>query len=359
MTTTGLSPGSFTTFGEMLRVMRRRAHLTQGELGIAVGYSGTFITRLEGNVRPPDPTTVRARFVDALRLQDEPELARRLIELAYVARQKSHAKHPVIGTSPDPANPDPTMNLPAHLTLFIGRSQELAAVTGLLATGRLVTLTGCGGAGKTRLALEVGAASLPAFPDGVHLVELASLADPGRVADAIVTALGLHPSNRPGLDVLIEQWRRRRALLLLDNCEHLIGACAELAEALLRACPGLHILATSRERLNLQGEIVWRVPSLATDEAVQLFAARARRATGLHPDARERRGGPVDLPAARRHPAGHRTGGRTPQRDVGRRAGAPVAGPLPDTHRGQPYDTDAPPHVTRGHRLELRPVVRT
>ena len=94
MTTMGLSPGSFTTFGEMLRVMRRRARLTQGELGIAVGYSGTFITRLESNVRPPDPTTVRARFVDALRLQDEPELARRLIELADLVTEMREIKHP-------------------------------------------------------------------------------------------------------------------------------------------------------------------------------------------------------------------------------------------------------------------------
>src|SRR6266542_4105242 len=116
MSTMGLSPGSFTTFGEMLRVMRRRARLTQGELGIAVGYSGTFITRLESNLRTPDPSTVRARFVDALKLQDVPELARRLVELAYTSRQKSRAEPEVGDDSTGPADPHLVMRLPAHLT---------------------------------------------------------------------------------------------------------------------------------------------------------------------------------------------------------------------------------------------------
>ncbi len=112
-------------------------------------------------------------------------------------------------------------------------------------------------------------------------MELAPLADPGLVADLVATALGLASSSRTALDVLVSHLRDKQALLLLDNCEHLVQACAELVDALLRACPRLHILATSRERLNVYGETAWQVPSLSDSESLQLFVERA---SAVRPD---------------------------------------------------------------------------
>ncbi len=271
----GLESGSFTTFGALLKHLRRRARLTQRELAIAVGYSETYITRLENDTRLPDPSAVKAHFLDALRLRDEPETARRLIDLAEQARKSSPSTRSTL-------HAPRFTNLPAPLTRLVGRERELAEVARLLGTSRLVTLTGSGGVGKTRLAVEVGLslagatpAVAPAFPDGAWLVELAPLADPGLVADLTATALGLASSSRTALDVLVSHLRDKQALLLLDNCEHLVQACAELADALLRACPRLHILATSRERLNVYGETAWRVPSLSDSESLQLFVERA------------------------------------------------------------------------------------
>ena len=268
----------------MLRHLRRRARLTQRDLGAAVGYSESYITRLESDERRPDPATVSARFVDALALAHEPELAHRLTELAQQASGGFLLK-------PEPSQflAQPATNLPAQLTRFIGREREMAEVKRLLSSTRLFTLTGSGGAGKTRLAIEIGASFLgpgglpphPAFPGGVWWVDLAPLADPQLVPETVATTLGRRPMSRPALVVLIEYLLDRRVLLILDNCEHLIGACAELAEALLRACPDLRILTTSREPLNIPGEVTWRVPSLAMDDARLLFAERARAA---HPD---------------------------------------------------------------------------
>jgi predicted ATPase/class 3 adenylate cyclase len=180
-------------------------------------------------------------------------------------------------------------NLPVQLTRFIGREGAITEVKGLLESTRLLTLTGSGGTGKTRLALEVGVAALQIFVDGVWLVELAALSDGAMVADTMAAILGMPQSNQPMLAVLMQYLRDKRVLLLLDNCEHLIQACAEVAEALLRACPNLRILATSREGLGLAGELTWPVPTLhmpdadaqltpselATFEAVRLFSDRA------------------------------------------------------------------------------------
>ncbi len=159
----------------------------------------------------------------------------------------------------------------------------------LLQTVRLVTLTGGGGVGKTRLALGAAAAALPTCPDGVWLASLAPLQDPMLVSHAVAAAIGVPEwSGLPLLATLTEALRERRALLVLDNCEHLVQACAELVEALLSACPDLRILATSREPLGLAGEVTWRVPSLGLPkpppppveelskyEAVRLFIERA------------------------------------------------------------------------------------
>jgi predicted ATPase len=154
----------------------------------------------------------------------------------------------------------------------------------------LVTLTGSGGAGKTRFALQVAAAAVEGYPEGVCLSELAPVADPALVPKAVATALNVHEvPNRSLAETLVDVLRTKSLLLVLDNCEHLVAACAELADILLRSCPSLRILATSREPLGIAGEILWRVPSLSVPdpmrlppperlveyEAVRLFVERA------------------------------------------------------------------------------------
>ena len=156
-------------------------------------------------------------------------------------------------------------NLPLQLTSFVGRSAEIDELITLLSDARLVTLTGAGGIGKTRLALEVAARLLGDFDSGVWLVELASLTDPVLVPQAIAMALGFtaQPEFAP-MEALIRVLGARHLLCVLDNCEHLIEAAAQTADALLRHCPGLHILATSRDVLGVAGEVTWRVPSMPT-----------------------------------------------------------------------------------------------
>jgi predicted ATPase/DNA-binding CsgD family transcriptional regulator len=184
-------------------------------------------------------------------------------------------------------------NLPAQLTSFVGRERDTAEVTRLLSTARLLTLTGAGGIGKTRLALEVATKASVDFSDGVWLVELAPLTDQRLVAATVLAALGAREEpDRPPLATLVDLLKAKQSLLVLDNCEHLVSACAGLAETLLRECPGLRILATSRHLLAVAGEVGWRVPSLAfpdpghppspeqlaQPEAARLFVERARAA---------------------------------------------------------------------------------
>jgi predicted ATPase/DNA-binding NarL/FixJ family response regulator len=184
-------------------------------------------------------------------------------------------------------------NLPVELTSFVPRDGELAELTTLIAGARLVTLTGSGGCGKTRLALHAAAGRVAAHADGVWLAELASLHDPAQVTASIADVLQVRqrgPGSGPA--ELAKAIDTQELLLVLDNCEHLIHRCAEVADALLRACPRLRILATSREPLSVPGEVTWRVPSLPFPadpslvppgdlvrfEAVRLFAERARLA---------------------------------------------------------------------------------
>ncbi len=181
-------------------------------------------------------------------------------------------------------------NLPIQLTSFVGREKEIEDVKRLLASSHLITLTGIGGSGKTRLALQAAADLLPSFPDGVWLVELASLADPTVIPQKMASVLKLREEpRRTALDVLLDYLRPRRLLLVLDNCEHLVAACTELAHTLLRYAPSLKILATSRERLAVAGEVTYPVPALSLpdlaqaltleelrrSEAIRLFAERA------------------------------------------------------------------------------------
>lgn len=182
--------------------------------------------------------------------------------------------------------------LPVQLSTFIGREREIMRITRLLQGTALLTLTGPGGCGKTRLALAVAESAVRRFPDGVWLVELAPYSDPRLAPLAVATALNLRESpGTPLIETLTEHLKSRHLLLLLDNCEHLIQSCAQLAHDLLTACPNLHILATSREPLHITGETTWLVPALALPdlkalppvqelsqvEAVRVFVERARR----------------------------------------------------------------------------------
>jgi predicted ATPase/DNA-binding winged helix-turn-helix (wHTH) protein len=191
-----------------------------------------------------------------------------------------------------PAPPRPLANLPEPVSELIGRDAEVEEILGLAAAHRLVTLTGAGGIGKTRLGLEVARRLLPKFVDGVWVVELAPLSDPGLVPVTVATALGLDLAD----DVVSPErvanaLAAKQLLLVLDNCEHLVGAAASMAEALFRANPAARVLATSRDPLRAEGECLYRVPSLAVPMegsqdvedplrygAVRLFIARARAA---------------------------------------------------------------------------------
>ena len=196
----------------------------------------------------------------------------------------------------DRAAPPGSGNLQPRLTSFVGRGQDMAEIARLLTSNRLVTLAGVGGVGKTRLGLEVARRIAGRFRHGVWVVELASLTEAGQVEQAVGQLFGLHQEGRRGpAQALAEHLKGRQLLLLLDNCEHLVDACAELSEALLRACPDLKILTTSREGLHAAGETVFQVPCLALPtesdmqnldtlarvEAVQLLLTRA---ASLQPD---------------------------------------------------------------------------
>lgn len=162
-------------------------------------------------------------------------------------------------------------NLPVQLSSFVGREREIDEVIALLSVSRLVTLIGPGGSGKTRLALQVSSLELEQFAHGVWLVELAPLSDPELVPQVAGSVLGLR--EQPGhrmIETLSDFLHSRQLLLVLDNCEHLIEACAQFSERLLRACPGLKILATSREAIGITGERAWYVPTLSLPDTGQL-----------------------------------------------------------------------------------------
>jgi predicted ATPase len=191
------------------------------------------------------------------------------------------------------ASPAAASNVPRPLTSFVGRQQEIAGLTRLLAENRLVTLTGAGGCGKTRLSLEVAAQQAQqagAYPDGAWLVEVAPVADGAQLPHAVAVALGIveDPAQSP-VAQLTRELKPRRLLLVLDNCEHLIDACAQFSWALLQSCPGVTVLATSRQALGVAGEAVWHVApfpvpavaaatsaqAVAGNDAVRLFVERA------------------------------------------------------------------------------------
>lgn len=221
-------------FPQLVRGLWRRRKLCQTDLSRLLGVSKLSILRWEhGRTRPSDHAWQRMLEMEALRdgaMRAEPEAS----------------------------------ILPQPLTRFVGREAELAELAKFLQHTRLVTLSGSGGCGKTRLAIELAWREQAGHADGATMVELGTLADPRLVPQMIATSLGLREAvGVPLAETLCEWPRPRHLLLLLDNCEHLIEPCAALAQRLLKACPLLTILATSREPLGIAGETVRRVAPLA------------------------------------------------------------------------------------------------
>ena len=233
-------------------------------------------------VRPSLPAGVTLRDLGIVRLRDlaSPE---RLHQLIHPGLRSSFPPLRSLESFPN--------NLPQQLTSFIGREREISQIGEALAGQRLVTLRGPGGIGKTRLSLQVAADVLARFPDGTWFVELAPLVDEQRVPQAVAAVLGIkEDAGKPIVDTLLRVLRERKLLLILDNCEHVVKACAELAATLLAGTPDVRILATTREPLNVRGESTVSVPVLglprATSgaaieaptqyEAIRLFVERAR-----------------------------------------------------------------------------------
>jgi predicted ATPase/transcriptional regulator with XRE-family HTH domain len=274
------------SFGSWLRQKRRALDLTQKALADQVGCAEITVRRMEADEYKPSNELAHVLF-EKLGIP-EPE---RTQWVRFARGLAQYTKHHLTSSPPRQQK----TNLPIPLTSFIGREKEIETVKHLIAPhgeDRLVTLTGAGGSGKTRLALEVAATLREVFPDGVWFIEFAPLTDPALVPQSLLTALGLNEqANRSALPIVADFLQPKRVLLVLDNCEHLIQACAELTETLLQACPTLHILATSREALSVAGETIYLVPTLTTPdpakadlatlpqyEAVRLFVGRAQTA---------------------------------------------------------------------------------
>ncbi len=276
-------------FGELLTQYRlRKSGLTQTRMAELAGYDHSIVVRIcqgKKDLTGPSGRERVVRLIETLADQacittlDEADallLAANLPPL--FARQPAEAKL-ISRLSRQPAgHRNRRTNLPAPLTSFVNRALEIAEVRQLLCTTRLLTLTGAGGSGKTRLAQRVAADTLIVYSEGVWYAELATLTEAGLIPGAVARALGLIAADRPVLEHIQDYLRERHMLLVLDNCEHLIDAVAAFVIEVLRACPRVTVLATSREALNVDGETAWRVPAMQPDEAARLFVERAAAA---------------------------------------------------------------------------------
>ncbi|MBX2999566.1 MAG: helix-turn-helix domain-containing protein [Caldilineaceae bacterium] len=288
-------PEELLSFGAWLRQRRRALDLTQEELAQRVGCARITVRRIEADELKPSQ-----QLAELLASHLGVTTAQRHAWLSLARGLEPLPQSPPIDLpAMTPATPKgPPTNLPAPLTSFLGRDHEIVDGYRLLTTSRLLTLTGVGGAGKTRLALEMARAILdfrfwildsgvtdnpkstiqnPKFPDGIWWVELAPLTDAGLIPEAVAKVVGLREQPGQPLDrLLLEMIKSRRLLLLLDNCEHLAAGCAAWVHQWLRASPHLHILATSREPLQLLGEQRFPVAPLAAAAASDLFVQRAQ-----------------------------------------------------------------------------------
>ena len=262
------------TFSQLLHEHRQQASLTQEALAERSGLGRRTLQELESGARQPRRETLD-RLIAALGISGNARLA---FEQAAQPMPRYRLK---LAGSPDRRCASPTnvsqarlTNLPLALTSFVGRTEEMREIPHLLTTKRLVTLTGAGGCGKTRLALEVAGGLVARYPDGVWLVELAPVYDPSLVSQTIANTLGLSERpDQPVLTLLKSYLHPRRCLLVWDNCEHLIEECAQVTASLLQTCPFLTILATSRQALHVFGEVQRHVRSLPTPDPTRLSSS--------------------------------------------------------------------------------------
>ena len=235
----------------------RAYHRFRSELSSELGLEpSAALARLETQILQQDPTLDLGPTVDA-----------------------TADRNPAAIEIPSGAPTRPSVNLPLPLNALVGRDVDVSELRTLLHANRMLTLTGPGGVGKTRLALRLAELSAEEFPDGVWLCDLAAIREPGLAADAITTALDVQRrQDRSALESLVEVLKPRHFLVVFDNCEHLLESIGQVVEAVLRSCPGVRILATSREPLAVDGETVWSVRPLSVPEAKDLFVERARAA---------------------------------------------------------------------------------
>jgi non-specific serine/threonine protein kinase len=300
---------------ELANTLERATALSEGETLTAAAI-GLPVPSTSAGARGEDPGAGRGSRSPVAEADERARLARALEDCGWnisrVAAQLGISRNTVrlriaryrlqppeaAGSGDPPAAPAPDEpresphNLPRQLTTFIGREREIATVRSMVRTARLVTLTGAGGSGKTRLALEAAGGLPREFPDGVWLVDLASVADPSLVPQVTAMALGVREERRGLIEALVATIADRRLLIILDNCEHLVAATADLVQTLLQRCACPHVLATSRQSLGVPGEVTWRVPSLSMPvadrpraaqelmqhEAIRLFVERASAA---------------------------------------------------------------------------------
>ena len=257
-------------FGERLRELRQAARLTQEELAERAGLTAAGISAIERGIRAHTYRRTVDALAGALRLADEDRDAFRA--LVAPARRGGLLEDPGVGA------------LPGQLTTFIGRGADQARLRLLLGRERLVTLAGPAGVGKTRLGVEVAAAARPGFAAGARMADLGQVLEGSLVGYAIARSLGLMPrSPGPPLPVAVARIGDSQLLLMLDNCEHVLDEAAEAATRLLARCPGLVILATSREPLRVPGEVVVPVGPLSPGESAALLRARSAPAAGYLP----------------------------------------------------------------------------
>jgi len=247
------------SFGTWLRQNRRALDLTQKAFAERVGCAEITVRRMEADEYKPSNGLARVLF-EKLGI---PETERQ----AWISFARGTAGFPEEPASPSP-RPEHHNNLPIPLTSFVGREQDVARIQQRITAHRLVTLTGVGGIGKTRLSQHVAMHLLGNYPNGVWLVEFASLSDPALVPQSVAAVFGIQQGANSSalIEMLIHFLRKKIILLILDNCEHLLEACARLADVLLKNCPNLKILATSRETMGIFGEALYQVPSLTIPE---------------------------------------------------------------------------------------------
>jgi predicted ATPase/transcriptional regulator with XRE-family HTH domain len=282
-----ISPESFSSFGDLLKHLRLRAGLTQRELAVAIGYNFAHLSRLEHNQRIPDASTIKALFIPALGLGDEPAWAARLLQLTQAARSERAPRRGGLqaATAPQAASAFAISRppLPNALTPLVGRRVTVEAVEAMLTNEsvRLLTLLGPPGIGKTRLAQQVAVDLADQFADGVRFADLTTARTAEDVIRAVAEASGLREAPGESLEHCLTDWLGGRELLLvLDNFEHVVATAPQLTRW-LQAQPGLTVLVTSREALRLTGEHQFPVPALSVPVGSLLPAERDQRAPAV------------------------------------------------------------------------------